>query len=751
MTKEILERALLELEKIDVNRGREFGEALGIIRGLLDNDKFRIVVLGEFSTGKSTFLNALLGRKILYSCNIESTGAVTVIENGASKEAYVYNEANDLVEKLSLERGKDIEKLNDYLNIRNETGQRADKVHIYYPLEQVPKDIFLIDTPGLQGISKEQLLVTKDQVKRANAILFLVKIGDLEGTELQLISGKNPDLGELNTKNLFVLANKISEIHENKNCNNPIEKIEERRKAISQKLAAAGLSEVPVFALDSRDCLWSRDEQLYEELVRLGKKEGAEVLSREAYRKRSAFEAFENELFRFFREDRRQQCFLKDIAEKLMVVTEALVCKIKAEGESGLEDQDIQLKRLNENVQLACESRRRYYVRIMQSVSRHLDRFSSLVEADLKEQKQERRLIAEKIDSTITGKEKLTDGNVKKCLEYTAKIMRNKTDQIQREVNKQKELLLKKYLREIFDETFAKLFKEQMKIEVEGSFNDLAIVLKADASGFDLDEKPIREYREKLQAAKDQLAEYELEEASYVKRGVEEKERELTQRENMAEESWDRLISRLGDRPLPEQKYRLHTWTTGILFWKKYHSELVPDGLDDTVCIRWDEKYQAGLDRYEETLKQIGKERDENDRMLQRLRCVRRKLEDSRRRAGLYEKGLREMEQGLQELSRKNEKMFVSQKKGDILSCCYEMMGRMEQEILNSSAQYLSELKERIRNCSKDYVDRYMESYRQEQIKKSKKLAAEIQMVKKSSGELLEKLYDIRGMLTDEL
>ena len=148
----------MELEKIDVNRGREFGEALGIIRGLLDNDKFRIVVLGEFSTGKSTFLNALLGRKILYSCNIESTGAVTVIENGASKEAYVYNKANDLVEKLSLERGKDIEKLNDYLNIRNETGQRADKVHIYYPLEQVPKDIFLIDTPGLQGISKEQLL-----------------------------------------------------------------------------------------------------------------------------------------------------------------------------------------------------------------------------------------------------------------------------------------------------------------------------------------------------------------------------------------------------------------------------------------------------------------------------------------------------------------------------------------------------------------------------------------------------------------
>ena len=751
MTKETLEMALLELEKIDLHRGGEFREALGIIRNLLDNDKLRIVVLGEFSTGKSTFLNALLGRRILYSSNIESTGAVTIIEHGAAKEAYVYNEANELVEKLPLESEEDIHKLNEYLNIRNETGRRADKVHIYYPLHQVPKDIFLIDTPGLQGISREQMLVTREEVKRANAILFLVKIGDLEGTELQLLSGKNPDLGELNTRNLFVLANKISEIYEDKSCKNPGERIKERKEVIRQKLTEAGLGQVPVFALDSRDSLWSRDDKLYEELVQIGKQEGTTVLTREEYRERSAFEAFEGEMFRFFSEDSRLRCFLKDIADKLMMVTDAMTRQIEASGERGEEAQDLRLKRLNENVQLACESRRRYYVKIMQSVSKHLERFSALAEADLKEQKQERQLIAKEIEAVIRGKDQLTDQNMKTCFEYTARLMRRKADTIQTEVNKQKELLLKKYLGEIFDETFAKLFQGQIRIAVQSSFDDFAIDLKETDGNLDLDEEPVKEYRRKLRDENEQLERLEGDERSYRRLGVEEMGAELTRREREAEQGYDQLLDRLGDRPAPEQMYRTRTWTTGLLFWKKEHSELVPDGLDYTACKRWDQDYQNGLERYEAELEQINRERKENDKKLAELQHVRRGIDESRRRITVYENGLREMEAGLRELSKKNEKLFVDRKKGDILSCCYEMMGKMEQEILNHVSQYLLELKNRVRDCTNDYVERYLDSYRKDQIEKSRKLASEIQLMKKNSGELLEQLKSIRGMLADEL
>lgn len=42
----------------------------------VENDEFTIVLVGEFSSGKSTFLNALMGEKILPSFSNETTATV---------------------------------------------------------------------------------------------------------------------------------------------------------------------------------------------------------------------------------------------------------------------------------------------------------------------------------------------------------------------------------------------------------------------------------------------------------------------------------------------------------------------------------------------------------------------------------------------------------------------------------------------------------------------------------------------------
>lgn len=46
-----------------------------------EESTFRVVVLGMFSRGKSTFLNALIGRRLLYKSDREATGAITLLRN----------------------------------------------------------------------------------------------------------------------------------------------------------------------------------------------------------------------------------------------------------------------------------------------------------------------------------------------------------------------------------------------------------------------------------------------------------------------------------------------------------------------------------------------------------------------------------------------------------------------------------------------------------------------------------------------
>ncbi|PZO49435.1 MAG: hypothetical protein DCF15_16890 [Phormidesmis priestleyi] len=51
----------------------------------VQSQKFRLAVVGEFSQGKSTFLNALLGEELQPVRAIPCSGTLTVLKYGAEK------------------------------------------------------------------------------------------------------------------------------------------------------------------------------------------------------------------------------------------------------------------------------------------------------------------------------------------------------------------------------------------------------------------------------------------------------------------------------------------------------------------------------------------------------------------------------------------------------------------------------------------------------------------------------------------
>ena len=103
------------------------------------DELFLIVVVGEFNSGKSSFINALVGRKVLDEGATPTTRRVQLLTYGP-EPAHVASEATvDIVQA---------------------------------PVEAL-REIHIVDTPGTNAIFREHEAITTDFVPRADFVLFV--------------------------------------------------------------------------------------------------------------------------------------------------------------------------------------------------------------------------------------------------------------------------------------------------------------------------------------------------------------------------------------------------------------------------------------------------------------------------------------------------------------------------------------------------------------------------------------------------
>ncbi len=121
----------LEAHSDDLN---ELKTALSDLEGL-----FLLVVCGEYNAGKSTFLNALLGEKVMLEGVTPTTDRITIVTYG--------------------ERAKDTEE-GDFV-LRRE-----------FPAP-ILRELALVDTPGTNAVIKKHQELTERFVPRADLVLFV--------------------------------------------------------------------------------------------------------------------------------------------------------------------------------------------------------------------------------------------------------------------------------------------------------------------------------------------------------------------------------------------------------------------------------------------------------------------------------------------------------------------------------------------------------------------------------------------------
>ena len=188
---------------------------IGKVSRQLQSEKFRLAVVGEFSQGKSTLLNALLGEEIQPVREIPCSGTVTVLRYGVEKRAVCcYRDGRE--EEIPFEQYQDKATLTEEAALGNLSEELAhyeiDEIVFEHPdLDLCSSGVEIIDSPGLNE-HPNRTAITQKLLKNIDAAIFLTNAsrsltqgerGLLQDLKFQLNSGV-PDQP---ADNLFVVGN----------------------------------------------------------------------------------------------------------------------------------------------------------------------------------------------------------------------------------------------------------------------------------------------------------------------------------------------------------------------------------------------------------------------------------------------------------------------------------------------------------------------------------------------------------------
>lgn len=154
---------------------------------LLETAPVRILVCGEFKRGKSTFVNALIGRNICATDTDICTSVVSIIKYAPKENVtrFYGDFANTKSQKISLD---ELEKYT--VGTANEIDNTL-YVEIGLPLQALKDGITIIDTPGVGGLDPRHATLTNFFIPEADIALFMTDVNEpMTTTELGYLKSK---------------------------------------------------------------------------------------------------------------------------------------------------------------------------------------------------------------------------------------------------------------------------------------------------------------------------------------------------------------------------------------------------------------------------------------------------------------------------------------------------------------------------------------------------------------------------------
>ncbi len=167
----------------------------------LAEDRFTLAVVGQFKRGKSSLMNAIVGRELLPTGILPLTSAITILRFGP-EERLVISRQN-----RSFDDEAPISALPEYVT---ETGNPANRkrikaVYVEFPSPFLRRGLEFVDTPGIGSAIEANTATTYAFVPQCDAVLFVTSAdGPLAATELEFL-----DRLRAHVRKVFFVVNKM--------------------------------------------------------------------------------------------------------------------------------------------------------------------------------------------------------------------------------------------------------------------------------------------------------------------------------------------------------------------------------------------------------------------------------------------------------------------------------------------------------------------------------------------------------------
>ncbi len=183
----------LRLKLVEYNASRDHMESLGQSIRQLD-DLFLLVIVGEFNAGKSAFINALLGEKMLKEGVTPTTSQVTILRYGETAGSSLVEEGHTLM---------------------------------LFPVDLLT-ELSIVDTPGTNAVIRQHEELTTHFIPRADLVLFVTS-ADRPFTESErAFMAHIRDWG----KKVLIILNKIDLLQSEDELNQVLEFVKENAHSL---------------------------------------------------------------------------------------------------------------------------------------------------------------------------------------------------------------------------------------------------------------------------------------------------------------------------------------------------------------------------------------------------------------------------------------------------------------------------------------------------------------------------------------
>jgi GTP-binding protein EngB required for normal cell division len=182
------------------NEKTEWRERIRDLFARLAEDRFNLVVVGRFSRGKTSLMNAILATDRLPTGITPLTSAITTVAYGSEEKVVLRYERWTIPKEIS------IEALPQYVTQQGNPGniQGIKTAEVQLPAEILRRGFYFVDTPGLGSVIVENTLTTEAFLPEADAFILVTSYeSPLSEEEIRFFKAASSS-----RRRIFVVLNK---------------------------------------------------------------------------------------------------------------------------------------------------------------------------------------------------------------------------------------------------------------------------------------------------------------------------------------------------------------------------------------------------------------------------------------------------------------------------------------------------------------------------------------------------------------